>query len=348
MELLRKKSYSKTISIAILFLLIAMLPQFISNEYAFQYLSMVLLYAYWATSWNIIGGFAGQQALGHSVYIGIGAYVSVLLANNLGISIWIGMLVGGLIAGLFSMLINFPVFRLKGSYFTLSTVALQMVICSIMVSETHILGIETNGAEGIRVPWNGDGLATLQFMSKIGYFYVFLAALIVVLFVSWFIKRSSTGYYLSALSTDEDAARALGVNVTYNKLKAMFISAFFTAIGGALYAQFILFLDPARLFGFDLSAELVILSVVGGKGLVFGPMVGAFIMVPIKEFLRASFSNSLSGLWAIVYGLALVLTIFFMPKGIVRAAKQLWEKVSVHRNKPGGNVKVSGRKEEQA
>lgn len=322
----KKKKYTQAASLAILLVAVAVLPQFISNEYAFQYLSMVLLYAYWAVSWNIIGGFAGQEALGHSVYIGIGAYVSVLMTNQLGLSVWIGCLVGGLAAGIMSALISYPVFRLKGVYFTLSTVALQMVICSIMVSENRILGIETNGAEGIRVPWTGGGLATLQFMSKIGYFYVFLAALIAVLAVSWLIKRSDTGYYLSAISTDEDAARALGVNVTYNKLKAMFISAFFTAVGGAFYAQFVLFIDPARVFGFDLSAELVILSVIGGKGLIFGPMVGAFIMVPIKEFLRASFGNSLSGLWAIVYGAALLLTIFFMPKGVMRAVEQLWKR----------------------
>ena len=164
----------------------------------------------------------------------------------------------------------------------------------------------------------------MQFMSKRGYYYLFLAFTVASLIICWLIKRSKTGFYLRAISTDEDAARSLGVNVTYYKLKAMFISAFMTAIGGALYAQFVLFLDPSRVFGFDLAAELVILSVVGGKGLVMGPMIGACLMVPIKEIMRASFSNSLTGIWAVFYGLVLLVSIFFMPKGIIRAVENIW------------------------
>lgn len=316
-------SKPKTVAMTVFIIFLLILPLISRNEYSFQYFSMVMLYAYWATSWNIIGGFTGQNALGHSVYIGVGAYVSVLLLNNCGIPVWIGMFAGGFAAGILSVIISYPCFRLRGVYFTLSTVALQTVICTIMTSESTVLGVKTGGAQGIRIAWTGGGLATLQFMSKIGYYYLFLAFALVAVFICFVIRKSKTGFYLRAISTDEDAARSLGVNVPYFKLKAMFISAFMTAVGGALYAQFVLFLDPSRVFGFDLASELVILSVVGGKGYVLGPMIGACLMVPIKEIMRSSFSNSMAGIWAVFYGLVLLLSIFFMPKGIIRAVESL-------------------------
>ena len=297
-------------------LLIALaLPVVLTSGYLIQTFIMVLLYAYWASSWNIIGGYGGQFSLGHAVYIGVGAYTSTVLFMYNNISPWIGMLVGGLIAGILSLIIGYPTFRLKGSYFTLSTVALLYVIRIIFTSEDTILGYNTMGAMGLKVPWMGNFM-DMQFMDKTPYYYIILGMLLIVVFISYKINKSKTGYYLAAINTNQDAANSLGVNVTYYKMKAQFISAFLTAVGGTFYAQLILFVDPSRLLGYDLSVEIVILAIIGGRGTLWGPVIGAILLVPINELLRSYLGAQLAGISIVIYGVIMMLIVYFMPEGL--------------------------------
>lgn len=298
------------------FAILLALPFVITSNYIIQAMIMLLLYAYWASSWNIIGGFAGQMSIGHSAFTGIGAYVSTVLFMQYGVSPWIGMLAGGLISGIFGVLIGYPTFKLKGVYYTLSTIALVNVLRLLVLSEETILGFKTGAALGLKVPWKGGRFIDMQFLEKRNYYFIILAFLMVILFVSSRVKNSKTGYYLAAITTNENAALSLGINVPYYKLKAQFISAFFTAIGGSFYAQLILFLDPTTIFGYDLSVELTVLAMIGGRGTVYGPLIGAFIMVPIKEITRSALGSKFAGLPLVIYGLALMLTVYFFPQGI--------------------------------
>lgn len=328
MKAINLKSPKTIIALAVV-LLALVAPAVIDNSYILQSLIMIVLYAYLACSWNIIGGFGGQFSLGHSVYFGIGAYISTLMFNLYQVTPWIGMLVGAVISGLLAILISYPCFKLSGSYFTLATIAFLHVIRLLITTQDKILGFETRGAQGLQVKWRNGGLLDMQFQDKRDYLYVILLLLAVVLMVSYYIRHSKTGYYLAAINTNQNAAESLGVDVTRYKLKAMFISAVFTAIGGTFYAQLILFLDPQRIFGADFSMEIMLFAVVGGAGTIWGPLLGAVLLVPINELTRSYFGAQYSGLGPLLYGLILCLVVFFLPGGLLPNMKAFYKK---HRN----------------
>lgn len=323
-------------------ILLVALPQFIDNNYILQSFIMVLLFAYWATAWNIIGGFGGQFSLGNATYAGLGAYISSVLLAYYGISPWIGMIIGGLIGGIVGIIIGYPCFRLRGSYFTLSTIALQSVVRLLFVTEDTILGFDTKGALGFSIPWFGGRFRDMQFLSKNFYYYIILFLLFVVLLVSYKIKNSRTGYYLAAINTNQEAADSLGVNVTYYKLRAQFLSAFFTAIGGTFYAQLISYIDPNRVFSHELSVEIAVMAIIGGKGTILGPCIGAILLVPISEVTRSYLGTNYAGLSVVIYGLCLMLTVFYLPAGLEKYVRVLFNKISScfgqKKHKQGGGV----------
>jgi branched-chain amino acid transport system permease protein len=303
---------------AAFFLAVAIIPAIDDDPYFLQIFIMIMLYAYWGSAWNIISGFGGQMSLGHSAFAGIGAYVSTILFINYNLSPWLGMFVGGIIAGGLGLLIGYPCFKLRGTYFTLATIALLNVIRILVLANQTVLGFDIRGAQGLSVPWRGDSAVRMEFLSKTPYFYLILGLLLMVLLVSFAIKESRLGYYLAAIKTNQEAANSLGVDVTRCKLTAQFVSVFFTAIGGTFYAQFILFIDPQRLLGFDLSLEIAIIALIGGQGTVLGPVIGACILVPVAEMTRAHISGDLAALPIILYGLSLMAIIYYLPEGIYK------------------------------
>jgi len=299
-----------------LLLAIALVPVFDDDPYFLQIFIMIMLYAYWGSAWNIISGFGGQMSLGHAAFAGIGAYTSTVLFINYHLSPSLGMLVGGVVAGGFGLLIGYPCFKLRGTYFALATIAFLNVIRILVLANQTVLGFDIRGAQGLSVPWRGNSVVNMEFLSKTPYFYLILGLLLMVMLVSYAIKESKMGYYLAAIKTNQEAANSLGVDVTRYKLMAQFISVFFTAIGGSFYAQFILFIDPQRLLGFDLSLEIAIIALIGGQGTVLGPVIGAFILVPVAEATRAQFSGDLAALPIILYGLSLMVIIYYLPEGV--------------------------------
>ncbi len=328
------KNRSKIITIIVGIILLIALPMFITSGYILQSFIMVLLYAYWASCWNVVSGFAGSISMGHATYIGIGAYVTTILLRQYNVSPWIGMIIAALIAGVVSLIIGYPCFKLKGSYFTLSTVALLHVLRLIVTSNDTIFGFQINGAQGLEVPWSDGGFLKMQFLDKHWYLYIIISLLVLIIFISYRITKSRMGYYLAAINTNQEAASSLGVDVTSYKLRAMFISAFFTAIGGAFYSQLILFVDPQRLLGYDLSAEVMFFSVIGGMGTVWGPVIGTILMVPINEIVRANFGSSMSGLAMFIYGVIFMLVVYFMPGGVYNYFKSLYEKMFKYKTSP--------------
>lgn len=306
----------KYIPMGILLLLVSLFPIIVRNGYIIQFAINILMFAYFSLNWNIIGGYAGQFALGNGVYIGIGAYVSTILFTHINISPWIGIIAAGLVAGCIALALGSLTFRLSGSYFALSTVALLYIAKMYFMSTDSILGYKINGALGMLVPWRGENFLNMQFIHKAGYFYIILFMLIVAVCISNYILKSKTGYYLKAINNSQDAAASLGVNVKGMKQKAGFISAFMLAGGGTFYAQLIQIVDPSRLFGYELSVQLMFYAVIGGRQTLWGPIAATIILVPLNDALRAWLGASMAGLPFIIYGILFIAIIMFVPEGI--------------------------------
>ena len=287
------------------------------HVYWIQIYIWILFFAMCATAWNIIGGFAGQYSFGHAAFLGIGAYTSTLLYLNVGASPWLGMLAGGVLAALAGAVISYPCFRLRGAFFSLATIAFAEMLRVGGELTDSVFGLFINGARGLVIPPVGDSLWALQFRDKDSYAYVIYGLLLLTLAVAFAVKRSRLGYYLSAIADDEDAVKSLGIDTARIKLIALLVSAFFTAVAGTFYAQMVLFITPTRTVSLDLSVQMVIMAVLGGLGTVFGPLLGATILVPVGELTRAALGGStIQGAHLIVYGVILMLVVRFVPKGI--------------------------------
>ena len=338
------ESKKRFIPIGVLLVIGLLVPLVFRTSFYMQSVIYVVLYMYWASAWNILGGYSGLFALGNGLYIGVGAYVVAVLFYHWGISPWIGMIVAGLVCGLLSVIVGYPVFRLKGMYYALATIALMCVFEVVFNNQMNVLGIYTGGPNGLRFPMTGSAL-DMQFSSKTGYYYVVLALLIVILLVSDRITHSKLGYYFRSIRANPDAAASLGVNVLRYKLTAHFISAFFTGVGGAVYVTTFMYVAAKTVFGMPLSFSMVLFTIIGGANTLWGPVIGALIMVPIEQALRIAAGSQMAALSTLVYGLALCLAMLFMPDGIlgqikriVAKRKQLRSEKLVAPGAEGGNV----------
>ncbi|MDI3535155.1 MAG: branched-chain amino acid transport system ATP-binding protein livM [Thermosediminibacterales bacterium] len=302
------------------FVLLFLIPLVIKNPFYIHNMILIFFYAALSSAWNIIGGFAGQISLGHAAFFGIGAYTSAILYVDFGISPWIGMLAGGVLAMLVAAGISYPCFKLRGPFFTLSTIAFGEVV-RLLVSYFRDI---TRGAVGLLVPFK-PGIGNLMFRGKIPYYYFALILMILVVVVSKKISVSRMGFYLTSLREDEEGAQAIGINTSLYKLWAVMISAFFAGIAGVFYAQYILFIEPESVFSSAMSTQFALMSIIGGMGTVAGPVVGSFILTPLSEFLRSTLGGSFQGLHFAIYGVLLIIVVILMPQGIVVWFKDKYE-----------------------
>lgn len=301
-----------------------LIPVAVQKPYYLHVLTMCLFWAYMASSWNIVGGFVGQLSLGHGIYTAIGAYITVILFNSYNISPWVGMIVAGIVAMLVAVMIGLPTFKLRGAYFALSTVALSEGFVVLLENTDKIGNVLVGAAEGLSVKMLGNSPLFFQFMSKVPYYYIALIMLIAIVLVSHYLMRSKLGYYMVAVREDEDAARALGINVRNTKLKAIAISAFATALGGAFYAQMIHYLLPVAVAGAAMSTQMVFLTIVGGSGTVLGPVVGGISLTMVSEVVRFFLGDKIMGLHLLIYGLVVVLIIMYKPRGIMEVIEKYY------------------------
>jgi branched-chain amino acid transport system permease protein len=242
----------------------------------------------------------------------------VLMFTQLGVSPWIGMLVGGLLSAALAVLIGLPTFRLKGPYFTLTMIAIAEIVRIWVENTNDFIGIPLKGAEGLIVPAvPGGGLWAYQFDGKLPYFYIIVGMLAFAIALTVWMERSKLGYCLKAIKGDRDAAEALGINPTRYTSIAFAISAFLTALGGSFYAQFIRYINPERNMGLELSIDMAVMAIIGGQGSVLGPMLGAFILAPVAEIARSHFGGGLLGLHLVIYGITLMLCVLYFPKGLL-------------------------------
>lgn len=303
---------SSGVSIILFALVLLLFPLVVTNKFYQHIFIVIFLYAAVSGGWNIIGGYAGQMSLGHAAFFGIGAYTSTLLFMRAGISPWIGILAGGLLAAAVAVVIGYACFRLRGDYFALATIAFAEVVRIVAVWARDLTG----GSMGLLIPFK-PGWATMTFQEKITYYYMGLVLMALVVIVSHLIQKSKFGFYLQAIREDEDAAEALGITAYKYKLLAVAISAFITGICGVYYAQYIQFVEPEGVLALHLSIQMALIAVIGGIGTVWGPVVGAFLIVPLSELLRGWLGGAMTGLNFFIYGIILILVVTFMPNGIV-------------------------------
>lgn len=290
------------------------LPYWVSSVWQ-NLLITTFYYAYLAQAWNILGGYTGQLSLGHAAFFSIGAYTSAVLAIHWGISPWLGMFGGALLAVLVSLGIGYVGFRfgLRGFYFVLLTVA-SAEICRLVALHLPILG----GYTGLFINFSPNPLQ-FQFRGKIPYYFVSLGFLAAATLVVWGIQRSKLGVYLLAIRDDEDASEALGVDTFRYKMLAYAISAGLTAFGGTFYAYYQFYLQPNTVLSLNHSVDIMIRAIVGGTGTILGPILGSFLLELLGEFSRTFFAGSVAGLNVLMYGVLLIVVVLFLPRGVYPA-----------------------------
>jgi len=303
------------------------LPLVLRSPTYLHILILLYLYAYLTSSWNLVGGFAGVLPLGHSAFIGIGAYASTILSLQYGISPWLGMIVGGILASITGVLIGLPTFKMRGAYFALATIAFGEGI-RVMVENVDNLGpLKINGPRGLQIPPTNIGFVNYMFNGKEPYYYIILVMLLGILAITYFISRSKLGYYLNAGGEEPEAAMALGVNVARAKLIAMAMSSFFTALAGTFYAQFTLYIHPKSVISLDFSFEIAFIALIGGRGSIAGPVLGALLLRPVSDFSRIYFGATLPGLHLIIFGIVLILVMIYQPRGLQEPLTRVYNRL---------------------
>ncbi|MBA8908320.1 MULTISPECIES: branched-chain amino acid ABC transporter permease [Aminobacter] len=295
------------------------------NGYYIRILTLALLFAALGQAWNIVGGLAGQMSLGHAAFFGLGAYTSTLLLIHFGISPWIGMLAGGVLGGIAAFLLSLPTMRLKGHYFALGTLAFAEVFRVIANTWSSLTG----GPVGLSVPFSEPSLAMLQFNETRSYYYLMLAAFVAVSMIFVIIVQGRLGYRLRAVKEGPDAAEVIGVNTTRVKIHAAVISGSLTAMLGTLYAQLNFFFDPDTVFGaLQISIRIALIVIVGGIGTLFGPLLGALLIIPLEEFANVMLADRAAGLSQLTYGALLMAIVLLQPQGLAEFAKKLAARIS--------------------
>jgi branched-chain amino acid transport system permease protein len=296
-------------------------PLLFSTPFQQRLGALVLLYAIAASAWNIVGGYAGQVSVGHVVFFGCGAYAAVGAYHHFHLPPMAGIPAGIIFAVGIAAALGVPTLRLSGHYFSMATIAVAE-LARLIVINVEYLGAAV-GLSGPPVPRN---VFDLSFISALPYYYMFLAILLITLGITWWMTNSRMGFYLRAIRDSERAARSLGAPASRTKLYAFMLSAGLTSVAGALYAMMFGFVDPESGLGILISVKILIMAALGGAGLLFGPLVGAAILVPLEEISNSLLGGKGAGLTFVVYGAIIVLIARFQPGGILALIKRLLEK----------------------
>jgi branched-chain amino acid transport system permease protein len=299
---------------AVFFVVAGLVPFAVRDAFFLDGLVLILIWGASAAAWNVAGGYAGQVSLGHSAFFGLGAYAAALLGTRWGLSPWLGLAVGAVVATIVGLVIGYLSNRLRGPYFVLATIAFSQVLL-IVGSRWRAF---TSGSEGIPVPFR-PGFWTLGIADKRVWVWITLGLAILVYLVQLYLDRSRRGYQLAAVREDEDAALSLGVPARWLKVAAICVSAALTAACGALWTQYVGFVDPLYVFSVDLSVRFALAAIIGGLGTALGPFLGAVLITTLETYLRATFGGigaGFVGIYLIIYGSVLILVVRFAPAGL--------------------------------
>jgi branched-chain amino acid transport system permease protein len=272
---------------------------------------MILFSTLIGLAWNLLGGYAGQVSFGHSAFLGVGAYTTMILYLKLGISPWLALLAGGLVSVVIAIPIGLLCFRLRGPYFSLSTLAVAEILRLVALNWESL----TAGPQGMLITF----LPQLEILSylidwekKIFFYYIIAALTFFGMALTYFVSNSRLGAYLVAIKEDIDSAEAVGINTVYTRVVALALSALLVGLAGGFYAVYYRYIDPDAVFSIALSVEMVFIAIVGGIATTGGPIVGAIVLVLISELFRTKFQVG----HLIFYGLFMMVVIRYLPEGI--------------------------------
>lgn len=268
----------------------------------------LVLFAALATSWDLLGGWAGQLSLGHTAFVGMGAYVSTLLWTRAGIPFGVGLPLAMLSGVALALVWGAITFRLRGAYFSLSSIAVAEVLRILANNWVSVTG----GPEGLSLN-DLPPLFGFDLYDRRVEYYLALLLLAAALLTSWRVSSSRAGFYLEAIREDQDSSMAMGVNPLKMKLAAFCLSAALSTAGGCLYGLFLAYFEPQGAFSLDLSVQLVLMAIVGGMGTVFGPTLGALVLLGSQEAFRSTFQQRS----LFIYGIVIVIIVRYAPDGLL-------------------------------
>ncbi len=268
----------------------------------------VLLFAGWATSWDLLGGWNGQVSLGHASFVGLGAYFVAIGQSQFGLAPWWTMAMAAVFAAALGYFWGWLTFSLRGPYFSLSTIAVAEILRLVAINEEWLTG----GATGVFIATLPEPF-DVDLFSRTAQFYMALAFTTVVIATVIVISRARFGYQLQAVREDEDSAMAAGIDPTVTKLKAFMLSAALTSIGGGIYGIVLAFIEPHVIFALLLSVQIALTAIIGGRGTIWGPSVGALVLVGAGEMFRTTFAEANM----LIYGILILVVVLFVPRGIV-------------------------------
>lgn len=322
--------------------IIVVVPLLQPGQYLIHLLIMCLMWSYIYTSWSIMGRL-GLVSFGHGAFLGVGAYTGVLLWNYLGVSPWLGALAAVGVTALLAVVIGYPCFRMKivGHYFALVTLALSEVVRLIIIGLRDYTGGSLGMTPHTALSQGQDfALGAMQFANKSVWLYLMLICWLAGLYIWHRVDRSMARLALQAISEQEEAAASIGINVRGIKLGLMVLSAAMTCLGGVLYAQYQLYVNPENLSGIGVSLQMVFGVVAGGMFVMLGPTVGAIFLLLLSEGLRLVIGNDLHGVDLAIFGALLVIFIIFMPRGIFGTLLHWYDQRVARRSEVPGPVSV--------
>jgi len=299
--------------------LFIILPLVVASPFGQHVMILTFMFAMCGVAWNLMGGYAGMFSFGQVAFFGIGAYTSSFLLLTFQVSPWIGLVAGGIIASLLAAAIGYPCSNLRGHYFAIASIAFGEII-RIVFNNWKMVG----AAEGLTIPMLKESLAHFMFhSSKLPYYYIMLAFLLLAVAVCYWVSTSKMGYYFRAIKESHEIAQVLGVNVVRYRLYAIMLSAFLTSMAGTFYAQYILYIDPESVMILPISVQIVLVAMLGGANTVLGPVVGAAILVPFSEYARAWLGYKGTGFDMIIYGALITVISMYQPNGVWGAITEL-------------------------
>jgi branched-chain amino acid transport system permease protein len=280
----------------------------VRNSYYQLIMTLVLIWATMGLSWNVLSGYSGMISFGQAAFFGLGGYTMTIAFVKFGLTPWLGIPLGIVVGVLAGIIIGIPTFKLRGHYFALSMLAYPLAMLYVF---------EWMGYQEVSLPMKRENpLAYAQFADPRAYGVLAMVLLVIAMLISLHIERSRFGRSLLAIKQNEPAAEAAGIDARRQKMYAIMVSGAFAAAAGGLYANVLLVVTPQTMFGMLVSAQALIVSLFGGVGVFWGPVVGAAVLVPLAEILHGELGHIVPGIQGVVYGLAIIAIILLAPEGI--------------------------------
>jgi branched-chain amino acid transport system permease protein len=303
------------IAAAVLILLLTF-PLTPHSSFAMATMIQFLMFSLYGMGWNTIGGYGGQVDLGKAQYVGIGAYTTAVLLIRWDIPFWISMPIGVCLSVGWSFIIGYPLFRLKGHYFAIATIATSLVLKDLF-EVWNFVGA-ARGLEISPIKYPPPDFWRLIFKEDVYYYYVILFFFLIgILFINWF-RKSRLGFQLRSIKANEEVARSLGVNVRWAKVKTYAIATGFVSVVGSFHACYIKNIEPEDTMSLTISIMIALMAMLGGAGSLWGPIIGAAVLIPLKSYLKEwlGATAGLVGIDLIIYALIIMIVSAFEPRGI--------------------------------